>query len=82
MKANPEEALIASFADVGKSVVITTILLFAGFFVMILGSILPTQMFGMLTAFSMGFAVIGDMFVLPPLILIFRPVLPPLEPQC
>jgi len=78
IKADPGEALVATFTDVGKPIVITTLLLFAGFFVMILGSILPTQMFGVLTAFSMVFALIGDMFVLPPLILIFRPRLPPL----
>lgn len=78
IKADPDEALAATFTDVGKPIVITTLLLFAGFFVMILGSILPTKMFGVLTAFSMVFALIGDMFVLPPLILIFRPRLPPL----
>jgi predicted RND superfamily exporter protein len=71
-------AVAATFTDVGKPIVITTLLLFAGFFVMILGSILPTQMFGMLTAFSMVFALVGDMFVLPPLILIFKPRVPPL----
>ena len=47
--------------------------------VAMLGSIIPTQMFGMLTAFSMLFALIGDFFVLPPLILIFKPALPPLD---
>ena len=78
IKADLGEALAATFTDVGKPIVITTLLLFAGFFVMILGSILPTKMFGVLTAFSMVFALIGDMFVLPPLILIFRPRLPPL----
>ncbi|MFP4531699.1 MAG: efflux RND transporter permease subunit [Desulfobacterales bacterium] len=78
LKEDAGEAVIQTFADVGKPIVMTTLLLFCGFFVLILGSILPTKMFGMLTAFAMGFAMIGDMFVLPPLILIFKPKLPPL----
>jgi len=78
LKEDAGEAVIQTFADVGKPIVMTTLLLFCGFFVLILGSILPTKMFGMLTAFAMGFAMIGDMFVLAPLILIFKPKLPPL----
>ncbi|MBS3755035.1 MAG: MMPL family transporter [Desulfobacterales bacterium] len=78
LQPDSETAMVQTFADVGKPIVITTLILFAGFFVMILGGILPTRMFGMLTAFAMVFAVIGDMFVLPPLILIFKPGLPPL----
>jgi len=78
MKKDAGEAVVQTFADVGKPIVITTFLLFGGFFVLVLGSILPTQMFGMLTAFAMVFALIGDMFVLPPLILIFKTKLPPL----
>ena len=62
----------------GKPIVITTLLLFSGFFVLVFGSIVPTQMFGVLTAFSMVFALIGDLFVLPALILILKPKLPPL----
>jgi len=78
LKKDPAEAVVQTFADVGKPIMITTLLLFCGFFVLVLGSILPTRMFGMLTAFAMVFALIGDMFVLPPLVLIFKPGLPPL----
>ncbi len=79
LKKDADEAVVQTFVDVGKPIVITTLLLFCGFFVLVLGSILPTKMFGMLTAFSMVFALIGDMFVLPPLILIFKPRVPPLK---
>jgi hypothetical protein len=72
-------AIVQTFSDVGKPIVITTFLLFSGFMVLMLGSIIPTRMFGMLTAISMVFALIGDFFVLPPLILIFKPKLPPLD---
>src|SRR6056297_1923342 len=77
LKKDAGEAVVQTFADVGKPIVTTTLLLFCGFFVLVLGSILPTKMFGMLTAFAMIFALIGDMFVLVPLILILRPDLPP-----
>ena len=71
-------AIIQTFTDVGKPIVITTFLLFSGFIVLVMGSIIPTRMFGLLTAFSMLFALIGDFFVLSPLVLIFWPTLPPL----
>ncbi len=71
-------AIVQAFADVGKPIVLTTLLLFIGFFVLVFGNILPTQMFGLLTAFSMVFALAGDIFILPALILIFKPKIPPL----
>ena len=71
-------AIVQTFADVGKPIVITTLLLSSGFFVLVFGSIVPTQIFGVLTAISMVFALIGDFFVLPALILILKPKLPPL----
>jgi uncharacterized protein len=73
------QAVVQTYSDVGKPIVITSMLLFIGFFVLVKGSILPTKMFGMLTAFSMIFALIGDLFILFPLILIFKPKLPPLS---
>jgi len=76
---DPSAAIVQTFADVGKPIVITTFLLFSGFMVLMFGSIIPIRMFGMLTAFSMVFALIGDFFVLPPLVLILKPKLPPLD---
>ncbi|MFO7560165.1 MAG: efflux RND transporter permease subunit [Desulfobacterales bacterium] len=72
-------AIVQTFMDVGKPICMTTLILFAGFFVLVLGSVLPTKAFGVLTAFSMFFALLGDFFVLPVLILIFKPKLPVLE---
>jgi predicted RND superfamily exporter protein len=69
-------AIVQTFTDVGKPICITSLILFSGFFVLILGSVLPTKAFGVLTAFSMFFALLGDLFVLPALILIFKPKLP------
>lgn len=66
-------ALQKTFADTGKPIVITSIIIFIGFFILVLGSIKPTRAFGVLTAFSMVFALLGDLFVLPALISIFKP---------
>ena len=68
-----KSSVIKTFKDVGKPIVITSIILFSGFFVLILGSLQPTRSFGVLTAFAMLFAVLGDLLILPALILIFKP---------
>ncbi|MCP4135042.1 MAG: MMPL family transporter [bacterium] len=73
-----QTALMHVYGDVGKPVVITTLLLFLGFGVLTLGSILPTRFFGSLTAFSMLFALVGDLYVLPALILVLKPKVTPL----
>jgi uncharacterized protein len=70
-------ATVQTFADVGKPIVITSMLLCIGFFVLVQGIIPPTKMFGMPTAFSMIFAMLGDLFILSPLKLIFKPELLP-----
>ena len=72
-------AIVQTFIDVGKPICITTLILFFGFFVLVMGSVLPTKAFGVLTAFAMFFALLGDFFVLPVLVLIFKPKLPALE---
>ena len=66
-------AIVQTFEDVGKPITITTVVLFLAFFVLILGHITPTRIFGVLTAFSMIFALIGDLFFLPALIMLFKP---------
>jgi len=67
------DAIVQTLKDVGKPIFITTVVLFMGFFVLVLGSINPTRAFGVLTALSMLFALMGDLFILPSLIMIFKP---------
>jgi len=76
VKQDRREAIIKTFRDVGKPVVITSVVLFMGFFILILGTIKPTQAFGVLTAFSMLFALIGDIIFLPALLMFFKPAVP------
>jgi predicted RND superfamily exporter protein len=68
-----QSSLMKTFRDVGKPIAITSIVLFLGFFILIMGSIKPTQAFGVLTALAMLFAVMGDLFILPALLMIFKP---------
>ncbi len=70
---NVEASLIKAYRDTGKPIVITTVVLFIGFFILILGSVKPTQAFGVLTAIAMFFALVGDLFILPAIIMIFKP---------
>ncbi|MDY6934793.1 MAG: MMPL family transporter [Spirochaetota bacterium] len=68
-----KSALLNTYKDVGKPIVITSLVLFLGFFILILGSLKPTHFFGVLTAFAMLLALIGDLVILPSLLIIFKP---------
>lgn len=68
-----QESLMKTFRDVGKPIAITSLVLFMGFFILILGSIKPTQAFGVLTAMAMLFAVMSDLLILPAMLMIFKP---------
>ncbi|HOO70980.1 MAG TPA: efflux RND transporter permease subunit [Spirochaetota bacterium] len=71
MDVNP--AIVHTYRDVGKPIVITSVVLFLGFFILVLGAIKPTRAFGLLTALAMIFALAGDIILLPALISIFKP---------
>ncbi len=70
-----EESVVKTVKDAGKPIVVTSIVLFFGFSVMMLAQTLPLQYFGLLTGLSMLFAIIGDLVLLPVLILLFKPKL-------
>jgi predicted RND superfamily exporter protein len=65
-------SVIKTYTDVGKPIIITSIILILGFLVFVMGGILPTRTFGYLTAFSMLTAASADILFLPPLLLLFR----------
>jgi hypothetical protein len=66
---NVTESLMSAYMKSGRPMVITSLVLFAGFFVLILGAIKPTKSFGVLTAISMLIALVGDLFILQALIM-------------
>ena len=72
---NLRDSLVKTYEDVGKPIVITTVVLFMGFFILIIGSMLPTQTFGILTGISMLIAMVSNLFILPALILLFNPAI-------
>tara|TARA_R110001592_G_scaffold43362_1_gene140534 strand:- start:14671 stop:15459 length:789 start_codon:yes stop_codon:yes gene_type:complete len=63
MKAgmNLQDAVMKTVRDTGKPIVVTSVVLFFGFSVMILSQSVPLQYFGLLTGLSMLFAIIGDL---------------------
>ncbi|MCP4131297.1 MAG: MMPL family transporter [bacterium] len=62
------EAIERTVLDAGKPIAVTTIVLFLSFFLFIFGSLSSTRAFGVLTAFSMVLAFLGDLVILPALL--------------
>lgn len=62
-------ALEDTFSVIGSSIIITTLALVSGFMVMALSGFAINQHVGLLTSIVIGFALICDMFFLPPLLL-------------
>ncbi|MFZ5994432.1 MAG: efflux RND transporter permease subunit [Thermodesulfobacteriota bacterium] len=57
----------------GRAMISTSVVLFTGFAVLVLSSFVPTIYFGLLTAGIMVTALIGDVIILPALLLVFKP---------
>ena len=69
-----DEAIHATIRSVGRAIVFTSIILFWGFISLTLGHFKPTIYFGFLTGLTMMVALIGDIFLLPVLLKIFKPI--------
>ncbi len=67
-----ETALRETFAAVGPAIVITSLALMVGFAIMMLSGFAVNQHVGMLTLFVIGFALIADLFLLPPVLLVLE----------
>jgi hypothetical protein len=59
---------------VGRAIVFTSVILFAGFSVLLLGTFKGTIYFGLLIGLAMAFALVGDLVLLPALLLVLRPI--------
>ncbi len=68
-----KSSLLMTYKNVGKPIVATSVVLFLGFSILFLGSMTPVKTFGALTAFSILFALISDLLLLPALIIVFKP---------
>lgn len=71
------EAVIQALRDAGKPIVMTSVVLCLSYLVLVLGSVKPIIAFGALTSLAMFFALLGDLFILPALILVFKPDIRP-----
>lgn len=60
-----------AFAQVGGAMVITSLVLMAGFGVLTLSDFTINAQMGLLTAITIGFALLADMLMLPPLLLVW-----------
>lgn len=64
------EAVRETIAHEGAAVVSTSLVLVSGFSVLLLGTFLPTRQFGLLMGISIAAALLSDLFLLPPLLLL------------
>ncbi|MCP4411187.1 MAG: MMPL family transporter, partial [Gammaproteobacteria bacterium] len=67
-----EDAVRYSFASVGKALLITTMVLIAGFGVMATSSFKVNAEMGLLTAVTIFFALVIDFLFLPPLLMVLK----------
>ena len=65
----PDDAVRYAFRTVGRAMVTTTVVLVAGFLVLLLSVFVPTAEVGLLTALIIAFALVADCVLLPPLLM-------------
>jgi uncharacterized protein len=65
----PEEAIPIVFHEVGTAMLVTSIILIAGFFVLNFSGFLVNAQMGLLTGLAIVFALIVDFLFLPPLLI-------------
>lgn len=63
-----ESAMAATFKDTGKALVLTTVILFFGFLVMLFSSHPPSLIVGVLVSITLASALLCDLYLLPLLI--------------
>ncbi len=66
-----EEAIEATFVDTGKAVVLTSVILFFGFLVMLFSNHPPSVIVGVLTSFTLMSALLCDLYFMPIMIRYF-----------
>jgi predicted RND superfamily exporter protein len=69
---NSQDAVVYAFSTVGRALVITSIVLIAGFLVLSQSSFELNAGMGLLTAIVIAFALIADFLLLPPLLMKFE----------
>ena len=65
---DPEEAVQYAFDTAGRALFTTTVVLVAGFLILVFSPFVPTAQVGVLTAMIIGFALVADLSLLPALL--------------
>ena len=65
---SPEEAVRHAFETAGEAMFTTTVVLVAGFLILVFSPFVPTAQVGVLTAMIIGFALMADLTLLPALL--------------
>ncbi|WP_370978318.1 RND family transporter [Agaribacterium sp. ZY112] len=86
---NAEQAIQYAFSHVGKALVVTTLILVAGFMILTLSTFKVNSDMGLLTAITISVALVIDFLLLPPLLILLAgrkraansPDIEPLEGQ-
>ena len=66
---SPQKSVSLAFRDTGKPILVTTVVLSASYLVLVTGSVKPVALFGALAGLAMVLALVGDLFILPALLL-------------
>jgi predicted RND superfamily exporter protein len=70
-----------SHASIGRAMYYTSIIITAGFSILVLSSFIPTIYFGVLTGFAMIFAMVANLTLLPLLLIWVEPLGPDKGPD-
>ena len=66
----PDDAVRYAFQTAGRAVFTTTAVLVAGFLILLASPFIPTAQVGLLTAVIIAFALVADVLLLPPLLML------------
>jgi len=75
-KSPVQNALRVTTVSVGRAILFTSVINIAGFLILLISGFQPTREFGMLIAMTLFFALIGDILVLPSVIMAARKTKP------
>ena len=67
-------ALERTLARTGRPILVTSVVLAAGFGAFLLSDFHPTRCFGLLVALTVTYAILADLILLPVLLLVFKPL--------
>lgn len=74
LRPNNQSAIDSATNNVGQAMFYTTMVITAGFLIMVFSNFVPTMYFGMLTGLAMIAALIANLVMLPMLVAKFQPI--------